>query len=389
MRTRLRATIVAGVVAVVAAVVAVPQALASPDGPGVDGDPGDVVSAERVLTPTVPAATATRILYRSLDTDDRPVTVSGIVLTPLVPAPGPTRVIGFAAGTQGLADRCAPSRQLQAGTEYEAPAISALLGSGYTVAVTDYEGLGTPGEHTYVNRAAQAHALLDVARAAQRAGVGVPEDAPTALYGYSQGGGASAAAVELAPEYAPELNLVGAYAGAPPADLRATGRLLDGGPFVSLLGYAVSGFDAAYPDLGVQDLLNDRGRQVVAELREQCTQDSVLRYPGLRSESLSADGRPISAFLDEEPFASRVDEQLIGRRTPEAPVLIVHSLTDDIVPFEQSRELAQRWCAQGADVEFQPTPAPGHVGGYPAGSPSALAFLKARFDGQPTHSTCD
>lgn len=34
MRTRLRATVVAGVVAVVAAVVAVPQALASPDGPG-------------------------------------------------------------------------------------------------------------------------------------------------------------------------------------------------------------------------------------------------------------------------------------------------------------------------------------------------------------------
>lgn len=388
MRTRLRATVVAGVVAVVVAVVAVPQALASPDGPGGEGAPGDVVSAERVLTPTVPAATATRILYRSLDTDDRPVTVSGIVLTPLVPAPGPTRVVGFAAGTQGLADRCAPSRQLQAGAEYEAPAIGALLTSGYTVAVTDYEGLGTPGEHTYVNRAAQAHALLDVARAAQRAGVGVPEDAPTALYGYSQGGGASAAAVELAPEYAPELNLVGAYAGAPPADLRATGRALDGGPYVALLAYAVSGFDAAYPDLGVQDLLNDRGRQVVAELREQCTQDSALRYPGLRSETLSADGRPISAFLDEEPFASRVDEQLIGRRTPGAPVLIVHSVADDIVPFGQGEELAERWCVRGADVEFRPSPVPGHLGGYPDGQARALAFLQARFADLPTTPTC-
>ena len=389
MRTRLRATVVAGVVAVVAAVVAVPQALASPDGPEPDGAPGDVVSAERVLTPTVPAATATRILYRSLDTDDRPVTVSGIVLTPLVPAPGPTRVVGFAAGTQGLADRCAPSRQLQAGTEYEAPAIGALLTSGYTVAVTDYEGLGTPGEHTYVNRAAQAHALLDVARAAQRAGVGVPEDAPTALYGYSQGGGASAAAVELAPDYAPELDVVGAYAGAPPADLAATGRALEGGAAVALLGYAVSGFDAAYPDLGVPDMLNDRGRQVIAELREQCTQDSVLRYPGLRSEQLSADGRPLSAFLDEEPFASRVDEQLIGRRTPEAPVLIVHSVADDIVPFDQGRELAERWCARGADVEFRPSPVPGHVGGYPDGQARALAFLQARFADLPVTSTCD
>ncbi|MEJ8281878.1 lipase family protein [Pseudonocardia spirodelae] len=385
MTTRLRATVVAGVVAVVAAVVAVPQALASPErGEG----PGSVVSAERVTVPLLPAASATRILYRSLDTEDRPTTVSGIVLTPVLPRPGPARLVGFAAGTQGLADRCAPSRQLQAGTEYEAPAVASLLTAGYTVAVTDYEGLGTPGEHTYVNRAAQAHALLDVLRAAPQAGVGIPADSPAALYGYSQGGGASAAAAELAPEYAPELDLVGAYAGAVPADLRATGRFLDGGPYVALLGYAVSGFDAAYPDLGVPQLLNERGRRVVDELRGQCTQDSVVRYPGLRSEQLSADGRPISAFLDEEPFASRVDEQLIGRRTPEVPVLMAHSVADDIVPFEQGRELARRWCAQGADVEFRPGVAPTHVGGYPEGQARALPFLEARFAGLPTASTC-
>ncbi len=95
-----------------------------------------------------------------------------------------------------------------------------MLARGYSVAVTDYEGLGTPGSHTYMARASQAHAVLDVVRAAQR--LGNPElvaGGPVALAGYSQGGGASAAAVELAAQYAPELNLKGAYAGAVPADL--------------------------------------------------------------------------------------------------------------------------------------------------------------------------
>ncbi len=47
---------------------------------------------------------------------------------------------------------------------------------------------------------AQAHAVLDAVRAAaQVSGSGVAATAPVALAGYSQGGGAAAAAAELAP----------------------------------------------------------------------------------------------------------------------------------------------------------------------------------------------
>lgn len=382
-----RTAVLAGVAAMAAIVTAVPAALASPSAPGADA-PGDVLTEERVATPTVPGATATRITYRSTDTDDRPNVVSGILLSPAVAPPGGPKLVGFAAGTQGLADRCAPSAQLAAGTEYEAQAINALLGRGYTVAVTDYEGLGTPGEHTYVNRKAQAHALLDVVRAASGSEAGVPDGTPAALWGYSQGGGASAAAAELAGTYAPELDLVGAYAGAVPADLAATGEFLEESPYVALVGYAVSGFDAAYPDLGIPEILNDRGREVLAELRTQCTGDSTTRYPGLRSEDLTADGRPVSAYLAEEPFRSRVSDQLIGNRVPEAPVLMVHSVADDIVPFDQARELSERWCTAGADVEFRPAATPTHVGAVPEAQLRALGFLEDRFAGRDTASTC-
>ncbi|MCW1007247.1 lipase family protein, partial [Streptococcus anginosus] len=76
----------------------------------------------------------------------------------------------------------------------------------------------------------QAHAVLDAVRAAaQVSGSGVTSTAPVALAGYSQGGGAAAAAAELASDYAPELDLKGAYVGAPPADLVQVADRIDGG----------------------------------------------------------------------------------------------------------------------------------------------------------------
>uniref|UniRef100_UPI000AFFFD5F lipase family protein n=1 Tax=Rhodococcoides kroppenstedtii TaxID=293050 RepID=UPI000AFFFD5F len=77
----------------------------------------------------------------------------------------------IAPGTHGQGDQCAPSHQLNnvltyqpilgLMVEYELVSTYALLSKGYGVMITDYDGLGTPGTHTYVNRAAEAHAVLD------------------------------------------------------------------------------------------------------------------------------------------------------------------------------------------------------------------------------------
>jgi pimeloyl-ACP methyl ester carboxylesterase len=108
------------------------------------------------------------------------------------------------------------------GLEYESLFIKGLIERGYAVALTDYQGLGTAGVHTYMNRVAQGRAVLDAVRAAQRlSGSGLSSLNPVGLVGYSQGGGASAAAAELAASYAPELKVKGAVAGAVPADLGA------------------------------------------------------------------------------------------------------------------------------------------------------------------------
>ena len=195
------------------------------------------------------AVTSQRIMYKTTNRTGAPAAVTGTVIVPTTPwvGAGSRPLISFAVGTQGLADRCAPSRLLSFAQEYEEVFAGALLGRGYAVAITDYEGLGTAGVHTYMDRVSQGHAVLDVARAAlQLPNTGLGADTPIGLAGYSQGGGASAAAGELAPSYAPELAIKGIAPGAVPADLKATGANLDGGPYAEFMLYAVDGLSSSY-----------------------------------------------------------------------------------------------------------------------------------------------
>ena len=132
--------------------------------------------------------------------------MTGTVLVPTAAwtGGGPRPIVSFVAGTQGVGDGCAPSKSVTTGLNYEQGNIQTLLDQGWAVAVTDYEGLGTPGVHTYVIKDAEAHAVLDIVRAAMRLpGSGIATNAPVGLYGYSQGGGAVAAGPRSRPPTRP------------------------------------------------------------------------------------------------------------------------------------------------------------------------------------------
>lgn len=367
-----------------------PELLPANNGDLVRSEPSDFF-LDPLLLVRAPA-TAHRIMYRSTDGQGRPMAVTGTVLTPdnAWHGRGERPIIGYAVGTQGLGDQCAPSRQLAAGTEYEGVFLSGLLARGYGVVVTDYEGLGTPGEHTYVQRVPQGNAVLDSIRAAQRLPeAALPADGPALISGYSQGGGAAASAAELASSYAPELDLIGAYAGAVPADLRAVADTVDGSLYTAFLLYAISGL-AAGEDLPIADELNDNGRAALAAVRQQCTTDSIPAFAFTRSEDFTVDGSSASDLIAREPYSSAVERQRLGSdgRHPDVPVLVGHSLVDDVVPFGQAEAMAGRWCDAGSRVRFVETPVPTHVGGAVALFPVSFAFLEARVAGLPHLSSC-
>lgn len=308
---------------------------------------------------------ATRIMYTSRYQDGSPAAVTGTVVEPTAPwkgkGPRPTVVLG--PGTIGQGDQCAGSKLMSLpvaidpakpslAINYTALEMNLLLINGVRVAITDYIGMGTPGIHTYVNRVETGQAMLDAARAALRVEK-APATAPIAFSGYSQGGGASASAAELASTYAPELNVKASYAGAPPADLSKVINQIDGTFIVGGIGYAIYGLEARYPELKtvVDKETNPRGRQALTQLSTQCIADTGLTFGFQRTSAWTRDGKPLSAVINRHPNVKKiVDEQRIGRLKPNAPVLLEGGINDDVIPYDQIAQLDRDWRAQGADV---------------------------------------
>lgn len=356
---------------------------------------GAVIRSEKIsflldpLDATSLVRNAQRVLYRTTNRTGKVVAASGTVLVPTTPwiGLGTRPVIGYAPGTQGMADRCAPSRLFSEGIEYEGLGIEGLLLRGYAVAMPDYEGLGTAGIHTYMDRVSQGRATLDVVRAAQRlSGTGLSSSSPVGLMGYSQGGGAAASAVELASTYAPDLKVKGAVVGAVPADLSKVATTLDGGLYSAFAFFALRGLSASY-DIDLSPYLNATGRATSDRVEQECVFD-LLNNAFVKSSTLSANGQPMSTLMAAEPFRSIIEAQRIGTIKPTVPVLVTHSTLDDVVPYGVGKAMAKSWCGKGANVRFSSNIAPLHVGGIVPQTAEALPFFEARFAGLPQLSNC-
>lgn len=392
------------------------QEFYTPPEPLPPGQPGDLIRTEPsrlVLEPSGQLgafmATGTRIMYRSIDARGIPVAVTGTYFEPANPWPGtgPRPLISFAVGTYGQGDQCAPSRMFNQGIHFssgldiavgfEETFIATMVARGFAVVVTDYQGLGTPGVHTYANRVAQGHAVLDAARAAQRLpGTSVDPQGPVAFWGYSQGGGAVGSAAELAPSYAPELTVVGSYAGAPAGDLTELMPFFDGSAGVGFVGYLINGIIAAYPETepGIRDKLTSYGQDLIDKTQNQCFFETMLTY-GFHHlhEYFTQDPRQV---VFEEPLKSLLDLQRIGRYKPNAPVFIDSNRYDPLVPWTVANQLGRDWCAQDADVQFWTNEQPpflnktgfNHNLTYFVDGERGMQWIADRFKGLPTTPNC-
>ncbi|MCP2176485.1 lipase family protein [Williamsia maris] len=384
----------------------------TPPSPLPAGNPGDLIRVQNFRTiigaPSgngrIPAKAA-RILYRSVDANGAPIAVSGYVLQSPKPwnGPGPRPVVAYAPGAHGQGDQCAPSRLLQSGAtitpggpmaEIESVITFNLLAKGYTVVSTDFVGLGTPGLHTFGVRLDMAHAVLDSARAVRQMTDVVDPKAKVAIAGYSEGGGAAAAAAEVASTYAPDLPLVGVYAGGTPTDLRKLMAYLDGNRLSAALAYAVNGLEERYPEFkaGFDPLLNATGKSVNAGVARECIVATSFRGRP-QTKTWTKSGKSYNQVLAERPdLAKFVDEQNVGGIKPEVPVFLSANPDDPTVPPTQTRELYSKWCAlKPESVQFGEYPFPvrligaspiGHIAGGITGFEKAFDWLQARFEGK-------
>ncbi|KCX57098.1 secretory lipase family protein, partial [Acinetobacter baumannii 1146103] len=112
-----------------------------------------------------------------------------------------------------MADVCAPSKAALADSTKDL--ISKLLAAGYVIVAPDYEGLGTPGVHPYLNLSSEAKSALAAVKAVKEH-YGAQLKGDWMSIGQSQGGHASLGTAEFANT---DASYKGAVAGAPASSL--------------------------------------------------------------------------------------------------------------------------------------------------------------------------
>jgi len=346
--------------------------------------PGTVLASRPVtvngLGLPVPADSQ-QFLVRSTDAKGTPTTAVGTLMVPRTPyVAGPRPLVSYQPATDSLGDQCNPSYKLRAGTEGELPLMMQALQQGWAVVVTDYEG---PQSAFAAGRMA-GHAVLDGIRAAEALpGTGLAGvKTPVGLWGYSGGGLATSWAAELAPGYAPELNIAAVASGGTPADMGAAARQIDGGIASGLVLLASTGLTRAYPEM--LSLLNDKGRAMINEIGDMCIGEAVSRFPFRHLNEFTFSKDPLS-----EPVAKTVmEDNHLGRLTPKAPVFLYHSINDELIPFPSAQKLQADWCKGGGQVTLYADAVSEHSSLAVSGSPLAVGYMASRFAGVPVPANC-
>jgi hypothetical protein len=364
------------------------------------GSHGDLISYRPItinLGTGTTAASAWNVLYQSKDALDQDNVVSGTVFVPKAPwtGTGPRPVISYAVGTQGLGPQCAPSRQFDAGSEYENANIAAALKAGYTVLVTDYAGYltGTTGP-TYMAGASQGHAVLDIFKAATNIpAAGIAANSPVAIWGYSQGGQSASFAAEQMADYAPEIKFVGVASGGIPSDLLDTARYLNGSYGFAFLTSSMLGLnhqygDKGFPSIPINLIANDAGKAEFAKLGTECTFQSLFRAMNHNISEYVDGALDLDSLMYVGPVHVALLAQKLGTKPVSVPQYLFHGLADEIIPLGQAAALKKAYCDLGANVTYDLYPSE-HVTTLFQAAPYVLSWLGDRFAGKPATGTCN
>jgi pimeloyl-ACP methyl ester carboxylesterase len=306
------------------------------------------------------AASNRLVLYRSNSVDGKATAVSGTVAIPKGKAPKRGwPVITWAHGTTGIADRCAITRS-DVNKGYDRPLLNAWLRAGYAVVRTDYEGLGTPGEHPFLIGVSEGRSVLDMVRAARRLDPTLGKR--VVIAGHSQGGHAALWAASLAKQWTPELTIRGTLAFAPANHLGEQGALLRAltapSRLSGLASMIVRGIDVSEPSLNIGGLLSDRAKALYPQVDSKCL-DGLAKpdsFGGLAPAELF---RPDAAL---DPVIAALNANDPETLTPRGPVLIEQGKADTTVFPNFTDQLKTDYDKRGINLTYKTYEGVNHEG---------------------------
>jgi len=356
----------------------------SPPDPLPSEVPGTLLRAE-AIEPLAEGSKAWRVLYVSTAVDGTAIAVSGLVAAPTEPAPAAGYdVVTWAHGTKGVSDSCAPSKGYRSGFHDFYDIAPELVAAGYVGVMSDYEGLGTPGLHPYLVGPSEGRGVLDIVKAAQQI-----EEASAGsrvvIWGRSQGGHGALFAGELAPSWAPELDVLGVISAAPASEFQAiitSGVLLPGAR--GFIWQLTIGFEASYAELSIEDVYAPDSLMAIEALLDQgaCGDE-------FGEVAATFDGAGFATSPLEIPaWVNRLEENSPGNVPTDVPILLIQGQEDSVVPILLTNVLENRLCDIGNEVEYRVFPGYGHNDSTEKNMPLMLEWTAARFAGEPASTTC-
>jgi pimeloyl-ACP methyl ester carboxylesterase len=378
----------------VAARAADADAFYRPPSPLTPAEHGAVIRS-RALTGSAALPSAARnllVLYHSRSVDGRDIAVSGTIAIPAgEPPAGGWPLTSWAHGTTGIGPACAPSRDTPTGPEHvflgmKQKLMDDYVRRGYVVVATDYEGLGGPGLHPFLQGTSAGRGVIDIMRAARAMDHAI--GARYVVIGHSQGGHADLFAASIGPDYAPELKLLGNVAMAPASHIAATvqGMAAAAKPSYAL-GYAMyvlQSFASNHPGIDLKKILTPAALAHLPQTRRDCITRTV-------SQGYWATSIPKQQFLPRADLAPVL--KVAAANEPDglriaAPTLVVQGTADDTVLPAWTDAVVRSLCERGNGLHYSVYPAATHETIVTQASEQVRNFVDARFAGGAAPGNC-
>jgi pimeloyl-ACP methyl ester carboxylesterase len=353
---------------------------------GLSRQPGALLRSEPLKDVMLPAGMrGWRILYATTVDDNTPATAVAIVFAPTDPPAGPRPVIAWEHATTGLLQKCMPSL-LSASTKGILWRDRIVM-AGWVVVATDYSFAGKGGPHPYLIGEGEARAALDSVRAARQ----MPEltlDKRMVIWGYSQGGHAALWTGIVGPRYAPELEIIGVAAIAPPANIKKSLAMnVEGdkrfGPYLAL------SYSRFYPDIRFEQALRPEAVDAARQIVNLCCFLPPEDAERIQALAATFDG-PALATSSNKALQARL-EQNTADGLITAPVVIAQGLSDIVVPSSATDAYVEERCSAGQRLEYWTFAGRDHLTIVQPGSPLEELLIKwttARFADEPQASGC-
>jgi acetyl esterase/lipase len=264
-----------------------------------------------------------------------------------------------------------------------------MVAKGYVVVAPDYPGLGSGGVHPYLGGVPAARSTLDAVRAA-RAIAGVGAGTRYAIWGASQGGHAALWTAQLAASYAPELQLVGVAAVAPPTDLAAN---LTGGtnPLIRAFLTAFTAYSwSGYYGVPLSSIGRPQTQSIITRLAQNnCVSidskpklGAMIGMVMLRNQLTGVDLGAI------QPWAGIAKMNSLTPSAITVPMLVAQNPADVIIAPAVTRTYARQACAAGKTVKWIDIVGKGHPTSAQDSAAATLQWIGDRFAGKPAPSDC-